>query len=124
MVVQSCEVAIRDADTRGVVPTRRELRSWVLPLLWQWPRCTSRVEPSNFHDYEMLRMNETPAIEVHIVNSCEAPGGMGEAETSAAAPALTNAILAATGNRIRKLPVANQARRTRSNAARVESIAS
>jgi isoquinoline 1-oxidoreductase beta subunit len=68
-----------------------------------------RVEQSNFHDYQMLRMNETPAIEVYIVNSGEAPGGMGEAGTSAAAPALTNAIFAATGKRIRKLPVANQA---------------
>jgi isoquinoline 1-oxidoreductase subunit beta len=68
-----------------------------------------RVEQSNFHDYPMLRMNETPAIEVYIVNSVEAPGGMGETGTSAAAPALTNAIFAATGKRIRKLPVANQA---------------
>src|SRR5216117_3794051 len=68
-----------------------------------------RVEQSNFHDYQMLRMNETPAIEVYIVKSGEAPGGMGEAGTSAIAPALTNAIFAATGKRIRKLPVANQA---------------
>src|SRR5438552_316587 len=68
-----------------------------------------RVEQSNFHDYPMLRMNEAPAIEVHIVKSGEPPGGMGEAGTSAAAPTLTNAIFAATGKRIRKLPVANQA---------------
>ena len=68
-----------------------------------------RVEQSNFHDYPMLRMNETPAIEVYIVKSGEAPGGMGEAGTSAIAPALTNAIFAATGKRIRRLPVANQA---------------
>jgi isoquinoline 1-oxidoreductase beta subunit len=71
-----------------------------------------RVEQSNFHDYPMLRMNETPAIEVHIVNSVEAPGGVGETGTSAAPPALTNAIFAATGKRIRKLPVANQAAAT------------
>jgi isoquinoline 1-oxidoreductase beta subunit len=57
----------------------------------------------------MLRMNEAPAIEVYIVESGEAPGGMGEAGTSAIAPAVTNAIFAATGKRIRKLPVANQA---------------
>jgi isoquinoline 1-oxidoreductase subunit beta len=68
-----------------------------------------RVEQSNFHDYQMLRMNEAPAIEVYIVKSGEAPGGMGEAGTSAISPALTNAIFAATGRRIRKLPVANQA---------------
>ena len=68
-----------------------------------------RVQQSNFHDYPMLRMNEMPAIEVHIVKSNEAPGGMGETGTSAIAPAVTNAIFAATGKRIRKLPVANQA---------------
>ncbi len=57
----------------------------------------------------MLRMNEAPAIEVYIMASAELPGGMGEAGTSALAPAVTNAIFAATGKRIRKLPVANQA---------------
>jgi isoquinoline 1-oxidoreductase beta subunit len=70
-----------------------------------------RVEQSNFHDYQMLRINETPAIEVYIVNSAEPPGGMGEAGTSAITPAVTNAIYAATGKRIRKLPVADQAKR-------------
>ena len=69
-----------------------------------------RVEQSNFHDYQMLRMSETPAIEVYIVNSTEPPGGMGEAGTSAITPAVTNAIHAATGMRVRKLPVANQAK--------------
>ena len=64
-----------------------------------------RVEQSNFHDYQMLRMNEAPAIEVYIVNSAEPPGGMGEAGTSAIVPAVTNAIFAATGKRVRKLPV-------------------
>ena len=58
-----------------------------------------RVEQSNFHDYQMLRMNEAPAIEVYIVKSAEPPGGMGEAGTSAIAPAVTNAIFAATGKR-------------------------
>jgi isoquinoline 1-oxidoreductase beta subunit len=64
-----------------------------------------RVQQSNFHDYQMLRMNEAPAIEVYIVNSTEPPGGMGEAGTSAVVPAVTNAIFAATGKRLRKLPV-------------------
>ncbi len=68
-----------------------------------------RVQQSNFHDYQVLRMNEAPRIEVHIVSSTEAPGGMGEAGTSAITPAVTNAIFAATGKRIRRLPVANQA---------------
>ncbi|HEY8132642.1 MAG TPA: xanthine dehydrogenase family protein molybdopterin-binding subunit [Thermoanaerobaculia bacterium] len=64
-----------------------------------------RVEQSNFHDYQMLRMNEAPAIDVYIVSSTEPPGGMGEAGTSAIVPAVTNAIFAATGKRLRKLPV-------------------
>ena len=67
-----------------------------------------RVEQSNFTDYRVLRLNETPEIVVHIVKSGEAPGGIGEPGTSALAPALTNAIFAATGKRIRKLPVGEQ----------------
>jgi isoquinoline 1-oxidoreductase beta subunit len=64
-----------------------------------------RVQQANFDTYQMLRMNEAPAIEVHIVRSFEPPGGMGEAGTSAIVPAVTNAIFAATGKRLRKLPV-------------------
>ncbi len=63
------------------------------------------VEQSNFHDYRMLRMNEMPRVEVHIVPSKEAPGGIGEPGTPAVAPAVANAIFAATGKRIRKLPI-------------------
>jgi len=64
-----------------------------------------RVEQTNFDSYQMLRIDEAPAIEVHIVQSTEPPGGMGEAGTSAIVPAVTNAIFAATGKRLRKLPV-------------------
>jgi isoquinoline 1-oxidoreductase beta subunit len=64
-----------------------------------------RVEQTNFDTYQVLRMNEAPAIEVHIVQSFEPPGGMGEAGTSAIVPAVTNAIFAATGKRLRKLPI-------------------
>jgi isoquinoline 1-oxidoreductase subunit beta len=64
-----------------------------------------RVEQTNFDTYQMLRMNEAPAIEVHIVQNFEPPGGMGEAGTSAVVPAVTNAIYAATGKRLRRLPV-------------------
>jgi isoquinoline 1-oxidoreductase beta subunit len=69
-----------------------------------------RVEQGNFHDYRVLRMNEAPLIEVYIVASSELPGGMGEAGTSAITPAVTNAVYAATGKRVRKLPVGDQAR--------------
>ena len=63
------------------------------------------IEQSNFHDYRMLRINESPPVEVHTVRSSEAPGGLGEVGTAIAAPALANAIFAATGVRLRALPV-------------------
>jgi isoquinoline 1-oxidoreductase beta subunit len=64
-----------------------------------------RVEQSNFDSYQVLRINEAPTIEVHIVQSVEPPGGMGECGTSAIVPAVANAIFAATGKRLRKMPV-------------------
>ena len=64
-----------------------------------------RVEQTNFDTYRVLRMNEAPAIEVHIVKNTEPPGGMGEPGTSAIVPAVTNAIFAATGRRLRTLPI-------------------
>jgi isoquinoline 1-oxidoreductase subunit beta len=64
-----------------------------------------RVQQTNFDTYQMLRMNEAPAIEVHIVQNSEPPGGMGEPGTSAIVPAVTNAIFAATGKRLRSLPI-------------------
>jgi isoquinoline 1-oxidoreductase subunit beta len=67
-----------------------------------------RVVQSNFHDYRVMRINEVPRIEVHIVPSSEAPGGVGEPGTSAAIPALVNAVHAATGQRIRTLPIGSQ----------------
>jgi isoquinoline 1-oxidoreductase beta subunit len=67
-----------------------------------------RGEQSNFHDYRTLRMNEAPKIEVYQIRNTEKPGGIGETGTAAAAPALGNAIFAATGRRLRRLPFANQ----------------
>ena len=64
------------------------------------------VQESNFNDYEMLRIGNAPAIETHIMASGEAPGGAGEPSTPPAAPALTNAIFAATGRRLTRLPLA------------------
>ena len=66
-----------------------------------------RVQQSNFHDYRMMRINEAPAIDVHIVNNPTGSiGGIGETGTVAAAPALANAIFAATGRRLRRIPFA------------------
>ncbi len=64
-----------------------------------------KVEQSNFHDYPVLRMNEMPKVEVHIVASTEKPGGIGEPGTPPIAPAVVNAIYAATGKRLRSLPI-------------------
>ena len=64
-----------------------------------------RVEQSNFHDYPVLRIDEMPKVEVHIVASEEAPGGMGEPGLPPIAPAVANAIFAATGKRVRRLPI-------------------
>jgi len=64
-----------------------------------------RVEQSNFHDYLPMRIGEVPVIETHLVKSAESPGGIGEAPTAAVGPAVANAIFAATGKRIRTLPI-------------------
>jgi isoquinoline 1-oxidoreductase beta subunit len=65
------------------------------------------VQQSNFHDYRTLRMNEAPKIEVYQIRNNQPPGGIGETGTVAAAPALGNAIFAATGRRLRRLPFGN-----------------
>lgn len=64
-----------------------------------------RVEQSNFDTYSVVRMDEAPAIEVHIVETGEAPGGLGEPGTSAIVPAVANAVFAATGKRLRRMPI-------------------
>jgi isoquinoline 1-oxidoreductase beta subunit len=75
-----------------------------------WNEATLRnggIEQSNFNDYRTLRINETPDVQVHLVRSREAPGGLGETGTVAAAPALVNAVYAATGVRVRRLPISS-----------------
>ena len=64
-----------------------------------------RVQQSNFNDYRMLRIDETPPIDVHVMKSSEHPGGIGETGTTAGPPALRNAIYAATGVALRRLPI-------------------
>ncbi|MCP8687871.1 xanthine dehydrogenase family protein molybdopterin-binding subunit [Marinobacterium sedimentorum] len=64
-----------------------------------------QVVQSNFHDYQVLRINQMPAIEVHIVPSAEAPTGVGEPGTPPIAPAVANALSAATGQHFRRLPL-------------------
>ncbi len=64
-----------------------------------------RVEQSNFDNYRILRLNEAPVIDVEVVKSSADPGGIGEPGTSALAPAVLNAVFAATGVRLRKLPI-------------------
>jgi isoquinoline 1-oxidoreductase subunit beta len=69
-----------------------------------------RVQQSNFKDVRVLRINEAPVIEVHLVRNGEKPGGIGEPGTAVTAPAIANAVFAATGKRIRKLPLERQLR--------------
>lgn len=64
-----------------------------------------RVEQANFDSYRLLRLNEVPPIETHIINSGESPGGLGEVSTVIIAPAVVNAIFAASGKRLRSLPI-------------------
>src|SRR5262249_15869337 len=64
-----------------------------------------RVHQSNFHNYRMFGVDRAPAVEVYLVPSGEAPGGIGESGTTAGPPALRNAIFAATGIPLRRLPI-------------------
>jgi isoquinoline 1-oxidoreductase beta subunit len=64
-----------------------------------------RVRQSNFNDYRMLRIDEAPNIEIHVIKSSEDPGGIGETGATAGPPALRNAIYAATGVALRRLPI-------------------
>jgi isoquinoline 1-oxidoreductase beta subunit len=68
-----------------------------------------RVEQSNFHDYPILRLSEMPVVEVHIVRSREKSGGIGEPGVPPIAPAVANAVFAATGARLRSLPMTPEA---------------
>ena len=63
-----------------------------------------RVQQTNYHQYQIVRMNEAPAIDITLVPSTEKPGGIGEPATALVAPAVANAMFAATGKRVRRMP--------------------
>ena len=67
-----------------------------------------RVQQSNFHDYPLLRISEMPKVDVHILASDADLGGVGEPGTPPIAPAVCNALYAATGRRVRRLPIASE----------------
>lgn len=69
---------------------------------------SGKVREQNFNDYRLMRINETPAVEVYFIESEEKPGGMGEPVVALVAPALCNAIYAATRKRLRTLPIVKQ----------------
>jgi isoquinoline 1-oxidoreductase beta subunit len=64
-----------------------------------------RVQESSFSDYDVIRMPEAPVVEVHLVPSTSAPGGIGEASVPGIAPAVANAVFKLTGKRVRRLPI-------------------
>jgi isoquinoline 1-oxidoreductase beta subunit len=67
-----------------------------------------RVQQGNFDKFTVMRIDEMPKVEVHIVESDKNPGGIGEASVPGVLPAVCNAIFAATGKRIRRMPVATE----------------
>lgn len=71
-----------------------------------------RVQQTNFHQFPVVRMNETPVIDIVLVNSTEKPGGIGEPATAVVVPAIANAVAQLTGKRVRKLPITADAIRT------------
>ena len=123
-VAQVAEVSVRDGSVRvhrvvcaadcGQVVNPGTLRAQMegginfglsAALHGEITLAAGRVQQSNFHDYPLLRMHEAPDIEVHLVASAEAPTGAGEPGVPPIAPAVANAVFAATGKRIRRLPL-------------------
>jgi isoquinoline 1-oxidoreductase beta subunit len=70
-----------------------------------------RVQQTNFHQFPLVRMHEVPTIDIVLVDSTEAPGGIGEPVTAVVVPAIANAVAALTGKRVRELPLSTQALR-------------
>jgi CO/xanthine dehydrogenase Mo-binding subunit len=78
-------------------------------LKWGVTVQRGRVRESNFHEYELLRHSEAPRLEVHLIQSTGVPQGAGEPPYPSVAPAITNAIFAASGRRVRSLPLTGSA---------------
>ena len=68
-----------------------------------------RVQQTNFHNFQVVRMHEAPKIDIILVESTEKPGGIGEPATALVVPAIANAVATLTGKRIRKLPITAEA---------------
>ena len=85
----------------------RDLRALGAALRNKITLSKGEVDQANFNDYEPLRIDDMPKVEVHIVTSSEAPTGVGEPGVPALAPAVSNAVFAATGKRLRSLPFAD-----------------
>src|SRR5438034_8251074 len=102
---QDVDLALLAGDL-GVEPVESGVVYGISGALWgEVTLNNGRVEQSNFNNYRVLRMNETPPIDVRLIRNSEAPGGIGEPGTSVTAAALANAVYAATGKRLRKLPL-------------------
>lgn len=110
LAVRRAVVAVDCGQPVNPAGIRQQLESGVIFALSAalWGEITfaeGKVQQSNFHDYRAMRMGECPVIETHIVDSREKPGGLGEPPAAAVAPALANAVFAATGKRVRALPI-------------------
>ena len=99
-----CGMVGQSGHDRGADGGRHDLRPDRCPARRDHAQ-GRRVEQGNFDTYLPMRIDEVPVVETHLVKSAEAPGGIGEAPTAVVAPAVTNAIFAATGKRIRTLPI-------------------
>ncbi|WP_198683013.1 xanthine dehydrogenase family protein molybdopterin-binding subunit [Peristeroidobacter agariperforans] len=106
-----CAVDCGQMVNPGIVQTQAEggiIFGLTAALFSEINVTNGKVQEQNFDTYRLLRMNESPVIEVHLLNSDEKPGGMGEPTVALVAPAVCNAIYAATRKRLRKLPIVKQ----------------
>jgi len=106
VAVADCGIVV-NPDTVAAQVQGGLIFGWSAALYGEVTLKNGAVEQQNFHDYRVLRHHEVPKIETYTVSSTEAPTGIGEPGTAIAAPCLANAIFAATGTRVRQLPILN-----------------